>query len=122
MVGAGGHWGAGWAGMGVGGREGGQRQQGERRHCAVGSACGRHTPPTQPRTHPPSRAALSRCFALKVGVLPETVLPKALVDRLVQKGTMLQFVTEFFSDFLATESVEVSVFLFVVRACACVRA
>ena len=52
-------------------------------------------------------AALARCFALKVGVLPETVLPKALVDRLVQKGTVLQFVTEFFRDFLATESVEV---------------
>jgi hypothetical protein len=50
--------------------------------------------------------ALARCFSLKVGILPESILPKMLIDRLVLRGTVLQFVTEFFSDFLATDSVE----------------
>ncbi len=37
-----------------------------------------------------SPAALARCFSLKVGILPESILPKMLVDRLVLKGTVLQ--------------------------------
>ena len=52
-------------------------------------------------------AALARIFSLKLGVLPDHVLPAILVDRLVLKGSVLQFVTEFFADFLATDSVEV---------------
>ena len=39
---------------------------------------------------PLSFAALARCFSLKVGILPESILPKMLVDRLVLKGTVLQ--------------------------------
>lgn len=39
---------------------------------------------------PPAAAALSRCFAMKVGILPESILPKMLVDRLVLKGAVLQ--------------------------------
>ncbi|KAL4437046.1 hypothetical protein ABPG75_004185 [Micractinium tetrahymenae] len=50
--------------------------------------------------------ALARCFSMKVGILPESILPKMLVDRLVLRGTVLQFVTEFFKEFLATDSVE----------------
>lgn len=50
--------------------------------------------------------ALSRCFVLKVGVLPERVLPAALEDRLVAKGTIGRFITAFFADYLDTESVE----------------
>lgn len=50
--------------------------------------------------------ALARCLALKVGVLPERVLPNLLEDRLVAKGTVLSFVTDFFSDYLATETVD----------------
>ncbi|GAB4817985.1 hypothetical protein N2152v2_005031 [Parachlorella kessleri] len=52
--------------------------------------------------------ALARIFSLKLGVLPDHVLPAILVDRLVLKGTVLQFVTAFFADFLATDSVEVA--------------
>jgi hypothetical protein len=50
--------------------------------------------------------ALARCFSLKVGILPESILPKMLVDRLVLKGTVLQFVTEFFKEFLACDTLE----------------
>ena len=50
--------------------------------------------------------AMARCFALKVGVLPERVLPSALEDRLVARGTIATFVTYFFADFTATEGVE----------------
>ena len=50
--------------------------------------------------------AMARCFALKVGVLPERVLPAALEDRLVARGTIGIFITDFFSDYLATEGVE----------------
>jgi hypothetical protein len=49
---------------------------------------------------------MSRCFALKVGVLPDRVLPQALEDRLVARGTIASFITDLFVDFLATESVE----------------
>ncbi|KAI7841114.1 hypothetical protein COHA_005339 [Chlorella ohadii] len=50
--------------------------------------------------------ALARCFSLKVGILPESILPKMLVDRLVLKGTVLQFATEFFKEFLACDTLE----------------
>jgi hypothetical protein len=50
--------------------------------------------------------AMARCFALKVGVLPERVLPAALEDRLVARGTIATFITDFFADYLATEGVE----------------
>ncbi|EFN59008.1 hypothetical protein CHLNCDRAFT_33763 [Chlorella variabilis] len=50
--------------------------------------------------------ALARCFSMKVGILPDSILPKMLLDRLVLRGAVLQFVTEFFKDFLATDSVE----------------
>lgn len=54
-------------------------------------------------------AALARIFSRKLGVLPDHVLPSILVDRLVLKGTVLQFTTAFFQDFLDTDSVEVRV-------------
>ncbi len=38
----------------------------------------------------PRSAALARCFSMKVGILPESILPKMLVDRLVLRGTVLQ--------------------------------
>ncbi|KAL6773686.1 FAP224 [Auxenochlorella protothecoides x Auxenochlorella symbiontica] len=50
--------------------------------------------------------ALARIFCMKVGVLPDRVLPTLLEDRLVQKGTILQFTTEFYVDFLSSDSVE----------------
>ena len=49
---------------------------------------------------------MSRCFALKVGILPDRVLPNALEDRLVARGTIASFITDLFVDFLATEPVE----------------
>ena len=49
--------------------------------------------------------ALARCFAVKVGILPERILPAALDDRLVARGTIARFITDFFVDYLATESV-----------------
>lgn len=50
--------------------------------------------------------AMARIFALKVGVLPDHVLITLLNDRLVSKGTMLDFATDMFVDFMATESIE----------------
>lgn len=50
--------------------------------------------------------ALARCFVLKVGVLPDRVLPTLLEDRLVTRGTTLAFMTDFFADYLATDTVE----------------
>jgi hypothetical protein len=50
--------------------------------------------------------AAARCFAQKVGVLPERVLPAVLQDRLVARGTAAAFATDFFADFLGTESLE----------------
>ena len=50
--------------------------------------------------------ALARCFVLKVGVLAERVLPTLLEDRLVGRGTSLAFMTDFFGDYLSTDSVE----------------
>ena len=43
---------------------------------------------------------------MKIGVLPERVLTPLLNDRMVAKGTILAFVTDFFVDFLATGSVD----------------
>ena len=51
-------------------------------------------------------AALARIFVMKIGVLPERVLTPLLNDRMVAKGTILAFVTDFFVDFLATGSVD----------------
>lgn len=65
-------------------------------------------PSNNPLSPPICRsAALARIFSMKLGVLPDHVLPAILVDRLVLKGTVLQFTTEFFKDFLATDTVEV---------------
>lgn len=50
--------------------------------------------------------AMARIFVLKIGVLPERVLLPLLNDRMVAKGTILAFVTDFFVDFLATESID----------------
>lgn len=50
--------------------------------------------------------AMARCFALKVGVLPERVLPTLLEDRLVARGTIAAFITDFFADFTEAEGVE----------------
>lgn len=50
--------------------------------------------------------SVSRCFALKVGILPDRVLPTALEDRLVARGTMASFITDFIKDFLSTEPVD----------------
>lgn len=50
--------------------------------------------------------AMARCFSLKVGVLPDRILPAALEDRLVARGTIATFITDFFADYLATDSVE----------------
>ncbi|KDD75188.1 hypothetical protein H632_c819p1 [Helicosporidium sp. ATCC 50920] len=50
--------------------------------------------------------ALSRVLSMKVGVLPDRVLPPMLNDRLVQRGTVLQFATELFRDLIASDGVE----------------
>lgn len=50
--------------------------------------------------------ALTRVFVLKLGVLPDRVLVPLLNDRMVAKGTILAFVTDLFSDFLATDSID----------------
>lgn len=42
------------------------------------------------RAAPAPHAALARCFSMKVGILPESILPKMLVDRLVLRGSVLQ--------------------------------
>jgi hypothetical protein len=50
--------------------------------------------------------ATARCFAIKLGVQPDRVLLALLNDRMVAKGIILQFATEFFKDFLSTESID----------------
>ncbi|KAK9823766.1 hypothetical protein WJX72_005350 [[Myrmecia] bisecta] len=50
--------------------------------------------------------ATARIFAVKLGCLPDRVLPSLMNDRMVAKGTILQFVTEFFKDFLATDTID----------------
>lgn len=51
-------------------------------------------------------AATSRIFANKLGVLPDRVLPALLHDRTIAKGTPLEFITEFFQDYLSTEPID----------------
>jgi hypothetical protein len=51
-------------------------------------------------------AATARCFAVKIGVQPDRVLLALLNDRMVAKGVILQFVTEFFKDFLDSEGID----------------
>eukprot|EP00884_Botryococcus_braunii_P005038 jgi/Botrbrau1/14535/Bobra.0212s0002.1 len=50
--------------------------------------------------------ATARCFAVKIGVQPDRVLLALLNDRMVAKGVILQFVTEFFKDFLGSEGID----------------
>ncbi|KAK9817341.1 hypothetical protein WJX74_003121 [Apatococcus lobatus] len=50
--------------------------------------------------------ATSRIFANKLGVLPDRVLPALLHDRTIAKGTPLDFITEFFQDYLSTEPID----------------
>ena len=51
-------------------------------------------------------AATSRCFAGKLGMQPDRVLLALMDDRMVAKGLVLQWVTAFFQDYLATDSME----------------
>lgn len=51
-------------------------------------------------------AASARCFAVKIGVQPDRVLLALMNDRMVAKGVILQFVTEFFKDFLSSEGID----------------
>lgn len=43
---------------------------------------------------------------MKIGVQPDRVLLALMNDRMVAKGVILQFVTEFFKDFLSTEGID----------------
>lgn len=65
----------------------------------LASAPGLHSAACLPQRAPPftlhschthATAGLARCFSMKVGILPESILPKMLVDRLVQRGAVLQ--------------------------------
>ena len=51
-------------------------------------------------------AATARVFSMKVGVLPDRVLMSLMNDRMVAKGTILEFVTDFFQDYLATDNMD----------------
>ena len=51
-------------------------------------------------------AATSRCFAGKLGMQPDRVLLALMDDRMVAKGLVLQWVTAFFQDYLATDSMD----------------
>jgi hypothetical protein len=50
--------------------------------------------------------AAARCFSGKLGVQPDRVLQALMIDRMVAKGLVLQWITAFFQDFLATESID----------------
>eukprot|EP00891_Asterochloris_glomerata_P001856 jgi/Astpho2/1856/Aster-00382 len=50
--------------------------------------------------------ATARVFSMKVGVLPDRVLMSLMNDRMVAKGTILEFVTDFFQDYLATDNMD----------------
>lgn len=50
--------------------------------------------------------AMALCFSHKLGVLPENVFGALLNDRLVAKGTVLDFTTHFFKEFLAKDSMD----------------
>ena len=43
---------------------------------------------------------------MKIGVLPDRVLMSLMNDRMIAKGTILDFITEFFKDYLATDSMD----------------
>lgn len=50
--------------------------------------------------------ATARCLAGKLGAQPDRVLLALMNDRMVAKGTILQWATSFFQDFLATEPMD----------------
>lgn len=50
--------------------------------------------------------ATARCLAGKLGAQPDRVLLALMNDRMVAKGTILQWATAFFQDFLATEPMD----------------
>lgn len=50
--------------------------------------------------------ATARCFAWKLGMQPDRVLLAVMDDRMVAKGLVLHWVTAFFQDYLATESLD----------------
>ena len=43
---------------------------------------------------------------MKIGVLPDRVLMSLMNDRMIAKGTILEFITWFFKDYLATDSMD----------------
>lgn len=51
-------------------------------------------------------AATARCFAWKLGMQPDRVLLAVMDDRMVAKGLVLHWVTAFFQDYLATETLD----------------
>ena len=51
-------------------------------------------------------AATARVFSMKIGVLPDRVLMSLMNDRMIAKGTILDFITAFFKDYLATDSMD----------------
>jgi len=51
-------------------------------------------------------AATARVFSMKIGVLPDRVLMSLINDRMIAKGTILDFITAFFKDYLATDSMD----------------
>lgn len=51
-------------------------------------------------------AATARCFAWKLGMQPDRVLLAVMDDRMIAKGLVLHWVTAFFQDYLATESLD----------------
>lgn len=50
--------------------------------------------------------ATARVFSMKIGVLPDRVLMSLINDRMIAKGTILDFITAFFKDYLATDSMD----------------
>lgn len=50
--------------------------------------------------------ATALVFSQKLGALPENVLSTLLNDRLVAKGTVLEFITNFFKEYLSKDSLE----------------
>jgi len=44
--------------------------------------------------------------SMRIGVLPENILSALANDRLIQRGTILEFITAFFQDFLSASSLD----------------